>query len=263
MIEIKLLPGSKVEIAGEISAGDFMNYKDRAIKEISGEIKIDGFRPGSAPEKILLEKIGEPALLEKMATIALQKEYPKIITGHKIKAIGQPEIVITKITRDNPLAYKIKTSVMPEIELPDYKKIAKEISGAGDKRLEILNKISSLMKADIPEILIEAEKHKILEETKANIMQIGLKWEDYLGHLKKTEEEITKGWGEDALKRVKNYLILNEIAEKEKIEVPEEELERETDKIMEQYKNLDKRRVKIYTYGIIRNEKVFQFLESC
>ncbi len=225
MIEIKLLPGSKVEIAGEISAGDFMNCKDRAVKDISGEIKIDGFRPGSAPEKILLEKIGEPAILERMVIVALQKEYPKIIAEHKIKAIGRPEIVIAKITKDNPLAYKIKTSVMPEIELPDYKKITKEVSGAGDKRLEILNKISSLMKADIPEILIGPEP--------------------------------------DGLKKARYNLILHEIAEKEKIEVPEEELERETDKIMEQYKNLDRRRVKIYTYGIIRNEKVFQFLESC
>lgn len=85
MIEIKLLPGSKVEIAGEISAGDFMNCKDQAD-------------------------------LERMAIIALQKEYPKIIKTHKIKAIGRPEIVIAKITKDNSLSYKIKTAVLPEIE---------------------------------------------------------------------------------------------------------------------------------------------------
>jgi FKBP-type peptidyl-prolyl cis-trans isomerase (trigger factor) len=85
MIEIKLLPGSKVEIAGEISAGDFMNCKDQAD-------------------------------LERMAIIALQKEYFKIIKTRKIKAIGRPEIVIAKITKDNSLAYKIRTAVLPENE---------------------------------------------------------------------------------------------------------------------------------------------------
>lgn len=94
MIEIKLLPGSEVEIAGEISAGDFMNCKDQAVKELSGEIKID-----------------EQILLEKMAIIALQKEYPKIIKTHKIKAIGKPEIVVAKITKDNSLVYRVRTAV--------------------------------------------------------------------------------------------------------------------------------------------------------
>lgn len=105
MIEIKLLPGSEIEITGEIPAGDFMSYQEDAANEFSG-----------------IEKISEPALLEKMALIALQKEYPKIISSHKIKAIGQPEIFITKIAKDNPLGFKIKTAVLPEIDLPDYKK---------------------------------------------------------------------------------------------------------------------------------------------
>ncbi len=85
MIEIKLLPGSKVEIAGEISAGDFMNCKDQAD-------------------------------LERMAIIALQKEYPKIIKTRKIKAIGKPEIVVAKITKDNSLVYRVRTAILPEIE---------------------------------------------------------------------------------------------------------------------------------------------------
>jgi trigger factor len=147
---------------------------------------------------------------------------------------------------------------MPEIELPDYKNIEK-----GKTRLEILEKIIEKMKAEIPQILIEGEKEKMFQEIRANLEETGLKWEDYLGHIKKTEEELKKDWEPDALKRVKFGLVLNEIAEKEKIEVSEEEMEKEAEKIMEQHKYLDKNRVKMYTYGIIRNEKVFKLLESC
>jgi FKBP-type peptidyl-prolyl cis-trans isomerase (trigger factor) len=98
MLEIKLLPGSEVEITGEISADDFEVCREQA----------------------LIENIGGQEILEKMAIIALQKEYPKIIEEHKIRAIGRPLITITKIAVNNPLGFKIRTFVIPEIELPKY-----------------------------------------------------------------------------------------------------------------------------------------------
>lgn len=265
MIEIKLLPGSEAEIAGEISANDFESHREQVIKKLSQEMKIDGFRPGNVPEKVLIEKIGEPAILEKMAVFTLQKQYPEIIKRHKIKAIGRPEILITKLAKGSPLGFKIKTAVLPEIDLPDYKKIAGDIKIQQQGRLEILDKIINEVKAEIPKILIEAEKNKMLGEIRSGIEQTGLKWEDYLSHLKKTEDELLRDWDKDALKRVKYGLALNEIAEREKIEVGEEELNKEAEKILAQYKGvkIDPERIKIYTYGIIRNEKVFQFLESC
>lgn len=213
MLEIKLLPGSEVEITGEIPAEDFEHERQHAVIHLSEDIKIDGFRPGKAPEKVIIDKIGERNILDKMAILVLQREYPKIIEEKKIKAIGRPEITITKLAANNPLGFKIKTYVMPEVELPDYKKI---------KNLE---KIVELAKIDIPKILLEAENN----------------------------DE----------KRVKTELVLNEIAEKEKIEVNEEELIRETEKVLSEHKGLDENRVKVYIYGIIRNQKVLRFLETC
>ena len=59
--------------------------------------------------------------------MALNEHYPKIIEEEKIDAISRPEISITKLARKNPLGFKIKTAVLPEIKLPDYKNIAKDI----------------------------------------------------------------------------------------------------------------------------------------
>jgi trigger factor len=227
MLEIKLLPGSEVEITGEIPAEDFERERQHAIIHISEGIKIDGFRPGKAPEKVILDKIGERNILDKMAVLVLQKEYPKIINEKKIKAIGQPHITITKLAANNPLGFKIKTYVMPEVELPDYKKIARDTKNEDKekRRIEILEKISEGTKADIPKILLDAENG-------------------------------------DA-KRVKFSLILDEIAEKEKIAVSEAELTAEAEKVLNEHKDLDENRVKVYIYGVIRNEKVLNFLETC
>lgn len=337
-LEIKKLPESEIEITGEIEAGIFESFREKAVKELSLGIKMDGFRPGNVPEKILIEKVGEGAVLEIMAEMALQKEYSKILEENKIFAIGHPEITITKIAKNNPLGFKIKTAVVPEAQLPDYKKIAsgikedgkdlsvsekevedtinhlrkmratkegeKEILPEADdefaksvgkfenlqalkdaiknnmteekkmkakekRRMEIMEKISGSTNVNIPKILIESEKNKMVEEMKQNTAQMGLKWEDYLNHLKKTEEEMKNSWEKEAEKRIKFSLILGEIAKSEKLVVSGEELNKETGKIMEYYKNIealggiDEGRVKDYAYGILMNEKVFQLLESC
>jgi len=279
MIEIRLLPNSEVEIIGEISAEIFMSGWSNAIKEFSEKVEMDGFRKGKIPEDILIKNIGRGAVLEKMAVIALEKEYPKIISEHKIRAIGRPEITLTKLAEHNPLGFKVTTSVLPEITLPDYKGIAKKIMAKKEEvseenkaqekeriRMEILEKAAEEIKQDMPKFLVEAEKDKMAEEMKRNIAQMGLKWDDYLKHIKKTEEELKKDWEKDAVKRVKYSLILDQMAEQEKIEIPAEELEKEAAGMIEYHKNLgqelDKERVKHYLSGIMRNEKLFQILES-
>lgn len=283
MLEIKLLPNSEVEIIGEISAEIFMSSRNQAIKEFSEKVEIDGFRKGKIPEALLVKTVGEDALLEKMAVIALEKEYPKIIKEYKIKAIGRPEITLIKLAENNPLGFKVTTSVLPEIILPDYKKIAKMIFGLpaneeGKKdeekqfkekeknRMEFLEKTAEEIKQEMPKFLVEAEKDKMAEEMKRNIAQTGMKWDDYLKHLKKTEEELKKDWEKDAEKRVKYGLVLDLMVEKEKIAIPDEELEKQAVAMAEHYKNLgqnlDKERVKHYLAGIMRNEKLFQMLEG-
>jgi FKBP-type peptidyl-prolyl cis-trans isomerase (trigger factor) len=58
----------------------------------------------------------------------------------KIDAIGRPEIHITKIAKDNPLEFKIITTVVPEIKIADYKKISKEEKNKVEKIEEITEK---------------------------------------------------------------------------------------------------------------------------
>lgn len=338
--EIKNFPNSEIEITGEVPAGDFEEQRESAVKNLSKEVKVDGFRPGNIPEKIITDKVGEAAVLEAMAELVMQKAYPKIIEENKIRAIGRPEITITKVARNNPLGFKIKTAILPEIELPDYKNIASEImkkkeedveieekeveqtldylrksraakdeegkeslpelnddfaKSLGDfenlealkkrikenlieekkikqkekKRAEIVEEIIKSSKTDLPKIIIEAEKDKMINEMRANIEQAGLKWEDYIKNIKKSEEDLRKDWDKEAEKRVMTGLVINEIASKENIEASEEETEKESERILDYYKKfgqasgIDEGRLRVYTRGIIRNEKVFNFLESC
>jgi len=141
--KITKLPKNEIEIEGELEAEVFETYFKKALQKLSENIEIDGFRKGKVPENILISKIPEIRILEEMAEMALGEHYPNIIEEEKLDVISRPEISITKLARNNPLGFKIKTTVMPEIELPDYKNISKKVLSSiteAKKNLEVTEK---------------------------------------------------------------------------------------------------------------------------
>ncbi|MEK9209322.1 MAG: trigger factor [Patescibacteria group bacterium] len=289
--QTKKISGTEIEISGEIEAADFDVYYQKTFKEISENAEIPGFRKGQAPENILKERVGEHYILEQAAEAAINETWPKILeekVGEGLEIIGRPQISITKIAKNNPLGFKIIVFILPEIKLGDYKKISREtmsrtpeiaaenatenketekIKERDKKRIEAMDKIAEDSAIEIPDILVEAEKEKMILELKAGIENTGMKWEDYLKHLKKTEDDLKKDWQDTALKRARYGLILRAIANKENIQVFEEEIKQKIEQILktvslEEQKKLDQNRLKDYAYAIIRNEKTFQILEN-
>jgi trigger factor len=261
-INIKKLPKSEVEIEGELEASLFETYFAKALKKIGETVELDGFRKGKIPESVLLSKVPEIQILEEMAQMALSEHYPKIIEEEKIDAISRPEISITKLARNNPLGFKIKTAIMPEIKLPDYKNTAKKIISLGrntttgeagitekEKNAEVSDKeledtIMDIRKSRAPKVHMadahehkEGEEHKH-EEIKEELPEFNDAFVQALGPFKdvadfkiklKENIKLEKGNLQKEKTRIK---IIEEIIEESKIEVPEILIEVELDKIL-------------------------------
>lgn len=126
--QIEKLAGSEVKITGEIPFEELEKHRSKAVEALGQNIKVDGFRPGHIPETVIVQKVGEMTLLTEMAERALAAVYPEILKAHSIDPIGRPQIQITKIAPQNPLGFTATVAVLPEIKLPDYKKISKELN---------------------------------------------------------------------------------------------------------------------------------------
>ncbi len=124
---IKKLPKSQLEIEFEILSEEFDKFIDRALLHLQEHIKVDGFRQGQVPRKIIEEKVGEESLLMEAGDLAVKDSYSKFISENNIEPISQPEVQILKIAKNNPFLFKIKITILPEIDLPDYKKIVSQI----------------------------------------------------------------------------------------------------------------------------------------
>lgn len=110
----------------ELSSGAIDNNKKIAIERLGQSVKIDGFRPGHIPEKVIVEKVGDYAITEEACRILLDSNFINIIQESKHFPINQPNISITKLTPGSDAEVKIEFSISPVIELSDYKKIAKK-----------------------------------------------------------------------------------------------------------------------------------------
>ncbi len=154
-IEKKDLPKGLVEFKIIVDTEEFESYHAKAFAEVQQSVEVDGFRKGNAPEALVVKKYGEMIILEEMANLALRKAYVQAIDEHKINPITEPQVSITKIAKGNPLELTITVPVLPEVTLPEYKKVAKEVVNDGEK-IEVTDK-------DIEDVLEELRKGRATE----------------------------------------------------------------------------------------------------
>ena len=128
-VKQKKLPKSQIELEFEITAEEFKEHTAHAIEHMKGHIKVDGFRPGKAPASMVEEKIKPEALLMEAGDHAVQHVYTDYIKTSKLEPVGNPEVSIVKIAQGSPFVFKAVITVLPEVELPEYKEIAKTVKG--------------------------------------------------------------------------------------------------------------------------------------
>lgn len=281
---IQNLPNSQVELKIEMPFNELRSFIDKATIDLGKDLEVEGFRKGKAPKETIEKNIGQDKILQAAAQACIQENYLKAIKEQKLEPLGQPVVEILKLALDNPFEFKAKITVLPEITLPDYKKIVskikrrevevtkeeierlkqeKERSEKERFRQEILGEITKDSKIEMPEILIESEKQRMLNTIKEQVPQmLGVGFEDYLKKLGKTEKELLDSFSQEAEKRVKNSLVLREIQKSENIEISEKELEEEMAKIGQMAPDLDKNQLKEYAESVIKNERTFKFLEG-
>lgn len=222
------LPDWEALVTGEISLPFLTTCRKEALKKINESLSLPGFRKGLIPEDVLLKTVGEMAVLEETAEIALAKEYANIIIETGLRPIVRPEIAVTKLAPGIPLEFKISLILEPEFDLPDYKKIAKETEKNEDKekhRVQILENIIKETKLEVSKKLIEGEIAHTLHHFKHDVEKAGLKWDEYLKKIEKTEDAIKESWREHITTRLKTEFIMGKIAQAEKLQTFSEVIE--------------------------------------
>lgn len=241
-LEVKNLPDSVVEMHCTIDAEFLNSYKALALKEIQKNADLPGFRKGQIPEKVLISKFGEFGILEETAEMIISEIYPKILDEKKLMPISRPKIELKKLAVDNDLEFSITITVMPEIDVPDYKKIAGEILKKPLADLEIAEK--ELEEAILNIRKMYAEKSKDKSNTaEASLPDLSDEFVKKIGSFTTVDEfknrvkEGMKKEKEDQNNEKRRLEILDEIIKNSKTVTPKVLIESELNKMLGQFKD--------------------------
>lgn len=236
--------GSEIGLEIEVSVETLNKFRDASIKELSKDIEIDGFRKGHAPEKMILEKVGEMAVLEKSAYRAINNLVPVIIAKENLNAITMPGVNVTKLAKGNPLVFKMLVTILPEIKLPDYKKIAKEIKPEDDPKVEKkeIDEYIKYIQTQRAHATAMAKNEKIDSE-KLELPEFNDEFVKTLGNFKTVDEfkkELEKNMLDEKknkVKEIRRIKTIEKIIEEAKIDVPDILIDQEVERMLARFRH--------------------------
>lgn len=117
------LTGSKLKVTVTIPWKEAEGKLAEAKKKVLSEADIKGFRKGNVPEDIFVKQFGTFPFFQEMAYAAVDATYAEALIENKVLAIGKPEVNLTSFGEDKDVVYDIVVEVLPEVKLPDYKKL--------------------------------------------------------------------------------------------------------------------------------------------
>ena len=247
IIDTKKLPDCVIEITAEITKEALEDYKIKAFKKIKEIAELPGFRKGHVPEAKIKEKFGEMGILEDAGEMAINNCAIEILVESKINFLGRPDIALSKIAIGSPIEFKIKAVVMPEVKLPDYKKIAKKENKVEEKIEEVTEKqieetIEQIRKMYAQQNHSHAAGEKHVEGEELKLPDINDEFVKKLGDFKdvtdfkaKLKINIAKE-KEIHAENIKRTRLIEKLAEETKMEMPKMVVESELSKMEGQFK---------------------------
>lgn len=146
-VSVETTKGLERKMTVEIPAEEVESEVSTRLKDLAGRVKLDGFRQGKVPAKVVQQKYGQQVRNEVIGDLMKSTLYKAIQEQH-LHIAGIPSIEPTKMEVGQSLEYIATFEVLPEIEI-------KELAGVTVERAE-----ASVGDADISETLEKLRKQQ-------------------------------------------------------------------------------------------------------
>lgn len=233
----------------KIARGEDLGFK--IVTDIIPEIKLPDWQT-------IVGKIGDTRQSDPASDEEVNKVVGELLASRAKEGEAKPELTDETASQFG----EFKTAAELKEQIRKNLTLEKEKQALDKWRLSLIEAVLAETKLDIPQTLIEAETNKMLAELRDNIERMGMKFDDYLTHLKKTEADLRTAWQADAEKRVKVGLVMNEIAKTEKLQPDPEQVKKEAEHLKTHYPDVEESRIEAYVAHMMTMEKVWEALES-
>lgn len=151
-VSVETGEGSQRTLKIQVPAETLNQAVENRLKSMSGNVKIDGFRPGKVPLKVIKQRYGGQVFQEVAGEI-IQNTYRDALTQEKLNPASEPVINAQSMKLGEPLEYTATFDVITEFVLSpisDLKieRVAAEVADSDiDKMIETLRQQKTVWSA--------------------------------------------------------------------------------------------------------------------
>ena len=176
--------------------------------------------------------------------------------------VSFPEDYHVEDLKGQPVVFKVKVEEVKQVKLPELdkdffedlgmegintkedleKQVKENIKVRKDSEIEekyvdaLLEEISKNTEIDVPDTMVFEETDRMVKQFEEHIAMQGFSLDMFYQMTNSDEAKLKEQYKDEALKRIKNRLIIEEIIKEEKIEVTDKEVEDKVNELATKYK---------------------------
>ena len=170
-VSIETLEGLERRMTVQIPSERVTEAVEKKLKDLSKTVRIDGFRPGKVPLKVVQQKFGGPVRQEVIGDV-IESSYQEALIQEKVRPAGMPSIESVSSEDKEDMSYTATFEVYPEVEQLELASI------------EVEKPLVEITDQDFEDMLQKLrEQRKTWKETKAAAKQGSQVMVDFEGRI--------------------------------------------------------------------------------
>ena len=141
---VETLSPTRVRLTVEAGFDELKPELDKAYKSIGKQVKVQGFRPGKVPPRILDQRVGRGVVLEEAVNEALPRLYSEAVEAAKVTPLTRPDIEVTELADNDKLSFTAEVDVRPDFALPAFDSLSVTVDDVVISDEEISEQLESL-----------------------------------------------------------------------------------------------------------------------
>ena len=130
MTELKSHENNIAKFEFNVAYDDFKKATDTVYKRNKKRYRIDGFRPGHVPRRVLEKMYGPEIFYDDAIQIVFPEPYEKAVEELGLEVIDQPSVDLDDIEEGKDITFKVEVETKPHPVLGDYNNLViEEVSG--------------------------------------------------------------------------------------------------------------------------------------
>lgn len=280
----KQLPKNTLEIMLDIPWDTITKEYEKAFQTLAQELTVEGFRKGKAPKGVAEKNLPKDKVYDKMIRAYVPAQYEQIVKDENLKPIYSPKIELLKAKENEDWQVKFTVPLQPAVDISKYQDIVKKAK-EGSKKPEIwtpgkekeppkpseaqqkdmalqsaLNALVDTIKIEISDVILDDEVDRRMAKLVDDIQKLGMTVDSYVKAKNTTAEQLKAQFRKEIEETYKIEFILQEIGDKEKIQVEKEDLDKMLGNLKDEKDKQAFMQNAYYYATMLRKQKVLEHL---